>query len=72
MKRWSLFILIALVAYALSGMRYGMAREGAAGLDLVFEVRDRIHRDYVDEVDSLQVIDAGLGGMLGAFSHLKH
>ncbi len=62
MKRWSLFLVVALLAYAISGMRYGV--EGAAGLDLVFEVRDRIHRDYVDKVDSLRIIHAGLEGML--------
>ena len=34
------------------------------GLRLVLEVRDRIHREYVDEVDSLRVIDAGLDGLV--------
>lgn len=65
-KRWSVFFVVVLLAYAFSGLRYGMAREGAGGLDLVFEVRDRIHRDYVDRVDSLRIIDAGVEGMLAA------
>jgi carboxyl-terminal processing protease len=66
MKRWSIFFVVVLLAYAFSGLRYGMAREGTGGLDLVFEVRDRIHRDYVDPVDSLLIIDAGVEGMLTA------
>lgn len=64
MKRWSVFAVVVLIAYAFSGLRYGVAREGAGGLDLVFEVRDRIHRDYVDPVDSLRIIHAGMEGML--------
>ncbi len=64
MKRWSIFVAVVLLAYAFSGLRYGMAREGSGGLDLVFEVRDHIHRDYVDPVDSLRIIHAGVEGML--------
>jgi carboxyl-terminal processing protease len=65
-KRWSVFAIVVLVVYAFSGLRSGMAREGSGGLDLVFEVRDRIHRDYVDPVDSLRIIHAGVEGMLAA------
>ena len=35
---------------------------------LVFEVRERIHSDYVDQVDSLRVIEAGIDGMLDVLS----
>ena len=37
-------------------------------LQLVLEVRDKIHREYVDEVDSLHVIDAGLDGLVTALN----
>ena len=40
------------------------------GLRLVLEVRDRLHREYVDEVDSLRVIDAGLGGLVAVLAEL--
>ncbi len=62
--RWALFVVVVVVAYVFSGLRYGVARQGDQSLDLVFEVRDRIHRDYVDPVDSVRVVDAGIDGML--------
>ena len=62
--RWALFVVVVVAAYVFSGLRYGVAREGDQSLDLVFEVRDRIHRDYVDPVDSVRVVDAGIDGML--------
>lgn len=37
-----------------------------SGLRLMFEVRDHIHRYYVEPVDSTQVIDAALNGLLGS------
>ena len=35
-----------------------------SSLKLVFEVRDKIHQHYVEEVDSMQVIDAALDGLV--------
>ena len=66
--RWPLFAAIVVVAYAFSGLRSGAAREGGESLDGVFEVRDRIHRDYVDPVDSLRVVDSGIDGLLEALA----
>lgn len=68
MSRGSLFIAVIVAAYAFSGLRYGTAREGKDDMALVFEVRERIHRDYVDPVDSMRVIEAGINGMLDVLS----
>ena len=35
-----------------------------SSLKLVFEVRDKIHQHYVEEVDSMQVIDGALDGLV--------
>ena len=60
----SLFVAVLATVYAFSDLRYGTARQGGEDMALVFEVRDRIHSDYVDQVDSLRVIEAGIDGML--------
>ena len=44
----------------------GAASAWDSDLRLVLEVRDKIHREYVDKVDSLRVIDAGLDGLVTA------
>ena len=64
----SLFVAVLAVVYVFSDLRYGTAREGGEDMSLVFEVRERIHSDYVDQVDSLRVIDAGIDGMLDVLS----
>ena len=64
----SLFVAVLAVFYVFSDLRYGTAREGGEDMSLVFEVRERIHSDYVDQVDSLRVIDAGIDGMLDVLS----
>ena len=64
----ALFVAVLAVVYAFSDLRYGTAREGGEDMSLVFEVRERIHSDYVDQVDSLRVIDAGIDGMLDVLS----
>ena len=63
----SLFVAVLAAGYAFSDLRYGTARHGGEDMALVFEVRDRIHSDYVDQVDSLRVIEAGIDGMLDVF-----
>ena len=44
----------------MGGCRVGLESD----LRLVLEFRDKIHREYVDKVDSLRVIDAGLDGLV--------
>ena len=52
--------------YVLSVSWVGAASAWDSDLRLVLEVRDKIHREYVDKVDSLRVIDAGLDGLVTA------
>ena len=52
--------------YVLSVSWVGAASAWHSDLRLVLEVRDKIHREYVDKVDSLRVIDAGLDGLVTA------
>ena len=40
--------------------------DARTALRLVFEIRDLVHRNYVEPVDSLAVIDAALDGLVAA------
>lgn len=44
----------------------GWPLNARSGLKLVFEVRDHIHRRYVEPVDSAMVIDAALDGLVAS------
>ena len=57
------FLVLFLV---LSVSWVGAASAWDSDLRLVLEVRDKIHREYVDKVDSLRVIDAGRDGLVTA------
>ena len=56
-----LLALLLLLGLAPLGASAGAdALQARTGLKLVFEIRDLIHRNYVDTVDSVMVIDAAL------------
>ena len=57
---------ILVLFYVLSVSWVGAASAWDSDLRLVLEVRDKIHREYVDKVDSLRVIDAGRDGLVTA------
>ena len=57
----TLFLCVLCVLWALNA---GTAPARESGLQLVLEVRDNIHREYVDELDSMRIIDAGLDGLV--------
>lgn len=61
-------LLLVFLVCDLWALRPGSVGAREPGLELVLEVRDKIHREYVDEVDSLRVIDAGLDGLVAALS----
>ncbi len=65
-KRWLVVIVVALASLSVLGSQQGPADGARANLKLVFEVRDRIHCDYVEEVDSLRVIDGAVDGLAAA------
>ena len=56
----TLFLCVLCVIWVLKA---GTAPARESGLQLVLEVRDNIHREYVDELDSMRIIDAGLDGL---------
>ena len=64
MKRLSLILFCALLAYVLLDHHSGGARSSRASLELIGEVRDLIHRNYVEKVDSLDLIDGAIDGVV--------
>jgi len=63
MRRWPTLLLIGLGLASLLGLRHGRIT-AVSNLKLVFEVRDKVHQHYVEEVDSLRVIDGALDGLV--------
>lgn len=57
---------LLILACGLIALWTATAQTWESDLQLVMEIRDKIHREYVDEVDSLRVIDAGLDGLVSA------
>ena len=68
MKRFAFVLLCALLAYLMLEPHTGGARTNRASLELIGEVRNLIHRNYVAEVDSLQLIDGAIDGMMAILS----
>ena len=66
MKRLLLFSLIGLSAAFLLGQRYGVTGNSRSSLRMVIDVREMIHQHYVEKVDSMQVIDAAIDGMMAS------
>lgn len=62
-KHWLALALVGLGTLSVLGLRQGGSTGTRSSLKLVFEVRDRIHQDYVEEVDSLRVIDGAVDGL---------
>ena len=64
-RRWLIFFLfIGLGVAFLLGLRFGETTGARSSLRQVFEVRNRIHQSYVEEVDSMRVIDAAIDGLV--------
>jgi carboxyl-terminal processing protease len=63
-RRLSMKGAVVLAVWGVTGLRPTHAATGMAGLKLVAEVRDKIHRYYVDEVDSVRVVDGAIDGMV--------
>lgn len=66
MKRLLSFLLIGLSAAFLLGQRYGATGNPRSSLRMVFDVREMIHQHYVEEVDSMRVIDAAIDGLVAS------
>lgn len=64
MKRFAFLCLCALLLYLVLEPHTGGARTKRESLQLIGEVRNLIHRNYVAEVDSLQLIDGAIDGVM--------
>ncbi|MEW6750945.1 MAG: S41 family peptidase [Candidatus Latescibacterota bacterium] len=63
MKR-CLVLLMGLLAAGAPATGKAAALGARSSLKLAFEVRDRIHRHYLEPVDSMRVIDAAIDGLV--------